>query len=213
MLSPHVMSTCEHTEQNSQSFFSAHIILYLKLKGFKILWCIGAKSKLCLIVLLYFGHYNITCGVIHIALTWDDIHSVITLSFLTSETRINITNGHTPHHTTHQQEGSCLFVYIYSITGIKEFCQSGQENASVFWQHYLHQNGPIIAPLITIPTLTQCCRVNIAVSVKLFVWCPDNFAAACWILLLSPEPIVGGCWVILCIPTDIYNYRKQIFTV
>lgn len=134
----------------------------------------------------YFGHYNITCGVIHIALTWDDIHSVITLSFLTSETRINITNGHTPHHPS--VGGSCLFVYIYSITGIKEFCQSGQENASVFWYHFLHQNGPIIGPLITIPTLTQCCRVNNAVSVKLFVWCPDNFAAACWILLLCYCP-------------------------
>ena len=137
-----------------------------------------------------------------------------TLSFLTSETRINITNGHNPH-TAHHQEGSCLFVYIYSITGIKEFCQSQVKRESIYLLILLttfrHQNGPVIA---TIRTLTQCC------SREWTMLYPSNFlfdapiilAAACW-LLLSPEPIVGGGWVILCIPTDIYNYRKQIFTV
>ena len=54
-----------------------------------------------------------------------------TLSFLTSETRINIYQW---THTTpgHHQEGSCLFVYIYSITGIKEFCQSQVKRESIY---------------------------------------------------------------------------------
>ena len=135
MLSPacHV-NTNKNTQSNPQSSFAAQIILSSIFQEKFGRQYLSDKSKINTAALLqYFVHHNITCGVIHRVLTWDDIHSVMppSLSFLTSETRINITNGHTPH-SAHQQGGSCLFVYIYSITGIKELCQPGQDTAFIF---------------------------------------------------------------------------------
>lgn len=116
-----------------------------------------------------------------------------TLSFLTSETRINITNGHNPH-TAHHQEGSCLFVYIYSITGIKEFCQSQVKRESIYLLILVSTFSSSEWPSNCYnshldPVLQQ--GVNNAVSVKLFVWCPDNSGRCVLVTVVSPW---ADCW-------------------
>ena len=79
----------------------------------------------------YFGHYNITCGVINRVLTWDDIHSVIPPSH-SSHRRPALTLPMDTHHTR-PSPGGKLFVcvHLFHYRDKRVLPESGQEKASI----------------------------------------------------------------------------------
>ena len=117
----------------------------------------------------YFGHYNITCGVINRVLTWDDIHSVIPPSH-SSHRRPALTLPMDTHHTR-PSPGGKLFVcvHLFHYRDKRVLPESGQERESIYLllTTFSSSEWPSNCYSSHLDPVLQ--RMNIAVSVKLFV--------------------------------------------